>query len=839
MESLARLMRELSFLACVSTAFFLAFLGRADESVDQRLEKILGQMTLEEKLDYLGGINAMSIRPIPRLGLPEIRMSDGPLGVRQDKPSTRYPAGIALAASWNRDLAQREGVSIARDCRARGIHILLAPGVNINRLPICGRNFEYISGEDPYLASEMVVPFIRGVQSQGVTATVKHFSANNQEINRMTVNVIVPERALREIYLPAFEAAVRVAKVGAVMDAYNKVNGDYCTENNFINNLLLKGEWGFDGVLMSDWGATHSALGPARAGLDLEMPSGSWMNAKNLLPAIRRGEVTEQQIDDKVRRILRLIIRMGYLDRPQKDPSIPENDPESGKAALAIAEEGIVLLKNEKNVLPLDRAGIKRIAVLGPDAHPGVPSGWGSSYVNPYYAVSVLDGLKNHTGSGTSVDYFDVGVGNFGTSEFEHEDRPGHLAPGLRAEYFSNLAFADAPLIDRIDQRINFDWAGVDSVRGILPAQFTVRWTGMIQSNSSSLHVFRARADSGIRVYLDDKVIIDDWSEHAAHPDVTTRFLDAGRVYRLRVEYKNTGGGGAIAQFGWASLKVPEAIRDYDAAIVCVGFDNGNEGEGSDRTFGLPDGQDDLINGVADKNPKTIVVINSGGNVDMHRWLEKVPVLLHAWYPGQEGGNALAKILFGDVDPSAKLPVTFEADKNDNPAFESYPSDESSDINGENVHYDEGIFVGYRGYERLGIEPLFPFGFGLSYTRFEFSNLRIEQGDRPDLGNVQVSFQIRNIGDRAGAEVAQLYVSAVQPAVARPVKELKEFAKVFLLPGETKQTTLSLDRKSFAYFDSRTSQWRADPGGYVISIGASSRDLRLKQRIEITGANKD
>jgi beta-glucosidase len=839
MEFLARLMRELSFLACVSTAFFLAFLGRADESVDQRLEKILGQMTLEEKLDYLGGINAMSIRPIPRLGLPEIRMSDGPLGVRQDKPSTRYPAGIALAASWNRDLAQREGVSIARDCRARGIHILLAPGVNINRLPVCGRNFEYISGEDPYLASEMVVPFIRGVQSQGVTATVKHFSANNQEINRMTVNVIVPERALREIYLPAFEAAVRVAKVGAVMDAYNKVNGDYCTENNFINNLLLKGEWGFDGVLMSDWGATHSALGPARAGLDLEMPSGSWMNAKNLLPAIRRGEVTEQQIDDKVRRILRLIIRMGYLDRPQKDPSIPENDPESGKAALAIAEEGIVLLKNEKNVLPLDRAGIKRIAVLGPDAHPGVPSGWGSSYVNPYYAVSVLDGLKNHTGSGTSVDYFDVGVGNFGTSEFEHEDRPGHLAPGLRAEYFSNLAFADAPLIDRIDQRINFDWAGVDSVRGILPAQFTVRWTGMIQSNSSSLHVFRARADSGIRVYLDDKVIIDDWSEHAAHPDVTTRFLDAGRVYRLRVEYKNTGGGGAIAQFGWASLKVPEAIRDYDAAIVCVGFDNGNEGEGSDRTFGLPDGQDDLINGVADKNPKTIVVINSGGNVDMHRWLEKVPVLLHAWYPGQEGGNALAKILFGDVDPSAKLPVTFEADKNDNPAFESYPSDESSDINGENVHYDEGIFVGYRGYERLGIEPLFPFGFGLSYTRFEFSNLRIEQGDRPDLGNVQVSFQIRNIGDRAGAEVAQLYVSAVQPAVARPVKELKEFAKVFLLPGETKQTTLSLDRKSFAYFDSRTSQWRADPGGYVISIGASSRDLRLKQRIEITGANKD
>ena len=322
-----------------------------------------------------------------------------------------------------------------------------------------------------------------------------------------------------------------------------------------------------------------------------------------------------------------------------------------------------------------------------------------------------------------------------------------------------------------------------DSAHSGLPTQFTVRWTGLIQSNSSSLHVFRARADSGIRVFLDEKLIIDDWSDHAARPDVTTRFLEAGRTYRLRVEYKNSGGGGAIAQFGWASLKVPEAIRDYDAAIVCVGFDNGNEGEGFDRTFELPDGQDDLVSGVAEKNPKTIVIMNSGGNVDMHRWLEKVPALLHAWYPGQEGGNALAKILFGDVDPSGKLPVTFEANKNDNPAFESYPSDDG----GESVHYDEGIFVGYRGYDHLGIEPLFPFGFGLSYTRFEYSNLRIEPGDRTDPCNVKVSFEIRNTGDRAGAEVAQLYVAAAQPTVERPVRELKGFAKVFLLPGESKR----------------------------------------------------
>ena len=826
----AKVIHGLSILACVSINLLFGFLGRAAESEDRRVERLLAQMTLEEKLSYIGGVNAMSIRPIPRLALPEIRMSDGPLGVRQDKPSTRYPAGIALAASWDRDLAQEEGVSIARDCRARGIHVLLAPAVNIDRLPICGRNFEYISGEDPFLASQLVVPFIRGVQSQGVAATVKHFAANNQEINRRNINVIVTERALREIYLPAFEAASRIAKVAAVMDAYNKVNGDYCAENGFLNSSLLKGEWRFDGVLMSDWGATHSALGAARAGLDLEMPSGTWMNSRNLLPAIRRGEIAEEQIDDKVRRILRMIVRMGFLDRPQQDGSIPENNSESGRVALTIAEQGIVLLKNEENTLPLDRAQIKKIAVLGPDAHPGVPAGWGSSYVDPYYAVSVLDGLLNHRGPQMTVDYFDVGVGNFETSCFEHEDRPGHLVAGLRSEYFPNLTFSGTAIIDRIDQRINFDWA---AVHGGLPTQFTVRWAGFIRSNSSSNHVFRARADSGIRVFLDEKLIIDDWSDHAARPDVTTRFLEAGRIYRLRVEYKNSGGGGAVAQFGWASLKVPDAISDYDAAIVCVGFDNGNEGEGFDRAFELPDGQDDLVSDVAEKNHKTIVVINSGGNVDMHRWLGKVPALLHAWYPGQEGGNALAKILLGDVNPSGKLPVSFEANLSDNPAFESYPSD----AGGESVHYDEGIFVGYRGYEHFGINPLFPFGFGLSYTRFEYSNLQIETADRSDPYNVKVSFEIRNVGDRAGAEVAELYVAPVHPMVERPLKELKGFAKVRLLAGESKQTTLTLDRRSFAYFDSRTSQWRTDGGKYEISIGSSSRDLRIRHDFEITAVN--
>jgi beta-glucosidase len=821
--------RELSLVAAALVLITSPFSARAVDSDDLRVEKLLGQMTLEEKLEYVGGINAMSIRPIPRLGLPEIRMSDGPLGVRRDKPSARYPAGIALAATWNVDLANLEGVSMGRDCRARGIHVLLAPGANINRIPICGRNFEYLSGEDPFLASQMVVPFVRGVQSQGVVATAKHFAANNQEINRRTINVIVGERALREIYLPAFEAAVRIGKVGAVMDAYNKVNGEFCTANSYLNEQVLKEEWGFEGVLMSDWGATHSAVGAAESGLDLEMPSGSWMNANNLLPAIQNGEITVQQIDDKVRRILRMIVKMGFLNRTQLDSSIPEDDPEGGKVALAVAEEGIVLLKNAGDLLPLDRERIRKIAVLGPDSHPGVPAGWGSSFVNPFYAVSVLDGLANNKGAQTRLDYFDAGVGNFGTSKFEYEDRPGHFADGLQAEYFPNLTLSGTPAIERVDQRINFDWAASENDRRGLPLQFTVRWTGVVKSESSSLHVFRTRADSGIRVFLDDKLILNDWADHAARPDVATQYLQAGQTYRLRVEYKNSGGGGAIAQFGWASLTVPNALRSYDAAIVCVGFDNGTEGEGFDRTFSLPDGQDDLINGVAEKVPKTIVVINSGGNVDMHRWLSNVPAILHAWYPGQEGGNALAKILFGEVNPSGKLPVSFEANETDNPAFKSYPSDAS----GKNVHYDEGIFVGYRAYDRRGIQPLFPFGYGLSYTQFEYSDLRVDPIDRVDPCNLNVSFDLRNIGKTAGAEIAELYVGENSPKVERPIRELKGFRKSRLQPGQSTRITIPLNRRSFSYFDPALRRWVVDSGEYEISVGASSRDLRLKQNVEL------
>jgi beta-glucosidase len=821
-----RNVRTLAVLAAVALSGIRVL---SADSIDDRVNDLLGRMTLEEKLEYIGGVHAMSIRPIPRLGLPEIRMSDGPVGVRQDLPSTRYPAGIALAATWNPLIAEREGTSMGRDCRARGIHILLAPGLNINRVPVCGRNFEYLSGEDPYLASQMVVPFVRGVQSQGVVATVKHFAANNQEFNRMEISAVVGERALREIYLPAFEAAVKEGKAGAVMDAYNRVNGSFCTANRFLNLQVLKTEWGFSGVLVSDWGATHDTLAAATGGLDLEMPSGEYFNPAALSALLKRHQISESQIDDKVRRILQLIVGNGFLDRPQLDSAIPENDPTSAATALAVAQEGIVLLKNEGKLLPLDRKNVRRVAVFGPDARPGVPTGWGSSFVRPINSVSLVEGLRTLFGSDVKVDYFDTGVGSFESAQFLHSTDHGNLKPGLKTEFFDNPTLAGWPILTRVDSHIDFDWASGIPIPQLSSDRFSVRWTGMIRATDSGPHAFRARSDDGIRVFLNGELIIDDWQDHSPRTVTAIRPLEAGKTYSLRVDYHNHGGGAAVAQFAWASFAVPDAIRDYDAAIIGAGFDDGTEGEGADRSFALPNLQDALIRNVAEKNPRTAVILFSGGNVDMSSWLDGVPVLLQAWYPGQEGGRALATVLAGDINPSGKLPVTFEKAFADNPAAANYPSRDG----GKTVNYAEGIFVGYRGYDHSGIEPRFPFGFGLSYTEFEYSGMQISSPAASIGQPIQVKCQVKNIGDRPGAESAQLYVHPIEPAVERPLRELKGFTKVWLNPGEKKEVSFVVEQNAFQYFDSTTHQFKTGTGRYQLEVGASSRDIRLTQPFEL------
>ncbi|MBN1900936.1 glycoside hydrolase family 3 C-terminal domain-containing protein [Candidatus Sumerlaeota bacterium] len=804
--------------------------------MEKKVEEILGQMTLEEKLDYIGGHEGFYIRAIERLNLPAICMADGPMGMRNYGPSTTYPAGIGLAATWNLELAEAFGKAAARDGRARGVHIWLAPGLNIYRLPTCGRNFEYF-GEDPYLASRMAVGVVKAAQSGGTLATIKHYACNNQEDGRTIVSTEIDDRTLREIYLPAFQAAIIEGDAACVMNAYNLVNGYWCTENDYLNNKILKEEWDFDGILMSDWGATHHALEAAKYGLDLEMPSGEFMNRKNLMLAIEKGELDEDVIDDKVRRIIRIILRHGFCDRPQKIDSIPLDDPENAKVALQMAREGIVLLKNEKNTLPLDAVKIKTIAVIGPNAHPAVPGGGGSSRVEPFHAVSALDGIKARLGENVEVMY-EPGIevpdvpAMAEESKFEHTTPEGVVKDGLWAEYFKNKGLKGKPARKDSVSKINFNW-GEGGPEGVGVDEFSIRFTGRIKPEKDGLYLFSTRSDDGIRVFLDGERILNDWSNHAERIQSVVRELKANRTYDIKIEYYEDKGL-AVAQFGW---KYQEVGRDSkavalagkaDVAVVCVGFRPSEESEGSDRSFALLPGHAELIVSVSQVNPRTIVVLNSGGGVAWDGWLEGVPALLHAWYPGQEGGTAIAEILFGDVNPSGKIPASFEKRIEDNPSFPFYYS-----VEDKTVHYKEGIFVGYRGYDSKGIEPQFCFGHGLSYTAFEYSNMEITPGSVSRGDSVEVTCQVKNTGSREGAEVVQAYVGDVESRHPRPPKELKGFQKVFLKAGEAKRVKITLGPEAFSYFDPDRKAWVVETGRFDVLIGASSRDIRLKGSLDL------
>ncbi|MGD1105891.1 MAG: glycoside hydrolase family 3 C-terminal domain-containing protein [Terracidiphilus sp.] len=673
-------------------------------AIEAQAQAMVSKLTLEQKIELLGGIKEMFTRPMPSIGLPQFKMSDASLGVRTWGPTTAYAGGVALAASWDPELARKIGESLGRDARARNVNFLLGPGVNIARSPLCGRNFEYLS-EDPFLNASLVVPFIEGVQSQGVVATVKHFALNDQEFNRHNASSDVDERTMREIYLPAFEAAVTKAHVDAVMDSYNQVNGVHSTQNDFLNLKLLKGEWGFQGVLMSDWDATYDGVAAVNNGLDLEMPSPKFMNAKNLVPAVQSGQVKESTIDEHLLRIFRTELRYGFTDRPQFDPADSTYSVADRAVVLQGALESITLLKNQGNLLPLDPAKIKNIAIIGPDAYPAVTGGGGSSEAHAFEPVSILTGIANLLGPGAHVFY--------------------------------SAGMPDSP---------------------------------------------------------DEK----------------------------------------------------KAIADADVVVVAVGFDAKTEHEGADRTFTLPPGQDALIEAAAAANPRTIVTITAGGGVDTSRWLDKVPVLLHTWYPGQEGGTAVAQILFGRHDPEGKLPVSFDRSWDENPSSKWYygdPKDNTTlhtigedgkplDYTIEHIKYGDKLMVGYRYWTTTGKHPLFPFGFGLSYTTFTFSKLDVPAGAASGSA-VAVSFDVTNSGSVAGAEVAELYVSDPSAQVDRPERELKGFAKVRLDPGETRHVTISLDARAFSYWDEPAHRWIIDPGKFIIRVGDSSENTPLHADIDL------
>jgi beta-glucosidase len=805
--------------------------------VEERVEDLLSRMTLEEKIEQLSGLG-FETKENKRLGIPVLKMADGPVGVRHGQ-ATAFPAAVGMAATWNTQLVEKIGAAIAKEAKSKGLNYLLGPCVNIHRYPLGGRNFESY-GEDPFLASRLAVAFVKGVQGQKVLASIKHFACNNQEWERSKLDVTLSERALREIYLPAFKAAVQEADVWTVMAAYNKIHSDYCSENKHLLVDILKGEWGCRGVVVSDWGATHSTVKAANAGLDLEMPYGKFFNEK-VLGAVKKGEVSEAVIDDKIRRLLRVRFKAGLFERqPLVDETVVHRE-EHKQLALEAAKQSIVLLKNKKNVLPLDRHKIKSLAVLGPNATDARTGGGGSSKVIPFYAVSPLEGLKKAIGNDIEIKYA-LGIAIRGDI---HPLSPGYMEPvntstgknGLWAEYFPNTKLEGKPVLTRLDKQVNFNW-GYDAPHPALHRPddrntFSIRWTGELLPPKTGKYNLNVIHNDGLRLYVDEQLLIDNWKKNRIVYKTASIGLKAGQAYSLRIEYYFDGGI-SVVKFGW---KLPdhdylaeavELAKNSDAAVIFAGLHNRFESESFDRRrLELPN-QDVLINAVTEANPTTIVVLNTGSPVSMNPWLDKVAAVVQAWYPGQEGGNAIADVLVGNTNPSGKLPFSFIKNNDDSPVFKDY-KDKSM-----NSPYAEGIFVGYRYLDKQGIEALFPFGHGLSYTSFEYGNLIVNPPGivvgEADF-SVTVNVDVRNTGKRKGAEVVQVYVKDVECSVERPLKELKGFTKVVLEPGEEKTVTIKLDRDAFTFYDPDRRQWVVVPGEFEMMVGRSSKDIRLKDRL--------
>jgi len=833
-----------------------------------RVEKLLSSMTLAEKITMIGG-TGFGTQPIPRLGIPAFKMSDGPSGVRSPGPSTAFAAGVALAATWDPALAQEVGTQIGRDARARGTRFMLGPGANIYRAPMNGRNFEYL-GEDPFLASRIVVGYITGMQSQGVSATIKHYVGNDSEFARHTSDSTIDERTLREIYLPSFEAAVREAHTGSIMSSYNLLNGDHATQNAHIIQIM-KGDWGFHGVYMSDWSATYDGVAAANAGLDLEMPDARFMNRATLEPALSSGKVSEAVITDKVRRILTTADRMGWLDSEAIDPSLSRYSETGKVAARKGALESAVLLKNAGNLLPLDLKKVHNIAVIGPNAYPGVTTGGGSGHVFAFAPSSLLQGLGDKLGTNATVTYArglqSLRIQSVLTA-FTTTKEGGKW--GAQVESFPDNTFSGTPLSTRTEIQFATGVAGfggdpdlltADSlppdrmqvlrgtVQGAPPPRTFDRWTSWYTAPSAGEYTIFVQDTGAYRLKVDDEVVIDSVRIPAAVVRQTARTLTAG-AHKLVLEqtgFPELGRTflrvGVVKQGTFVDPEAKKLAARADAVVVAVGFDSDIETEGNDREFSLPPGQAELIREIGAANPNTIVVINSGGAVDVTPWMDCAKSVIAAWYPGQEGGAALADVLTGDADATGRLPISWDRTLAENPSFPNYYYNDSA--HPDRVVYREGVFVGYRGYQRSKVKPIFPFGFGLSYTTFQYANFKVEPVSAPGAtaggtpvpaGHVPlytVSFEVTNTGHRSGTEVAEIYVGARSARVPRPVRELKGFARVDLTPGQTKRVTLTLDARSFTYFDVGASQWRADAGEYRVELGRSSEDIQAVQSLKL------
>lgn len=658
------------------------------------IKKIISQMTLEEKASLCSGLDFWNTKGIERLGIPSIMVTDGPHGLRKQAegadhlgiynsiPATCFPSAVGLASTWNKELIKQVGVALGEECQAENVGVLLGPGANIKRSPLCGRNFEYFS-EDPYLSSQMAANHVKGVQSQGVGTSLKHFAANNQEHRRMSVDAIVDERTLREIYLASFEDVIKEAQPWTVMSAYNKVNGEYASENNYLLNDILKDEWGFEGFVVSDWGAVNERVASLANGLELEMPSSFGIGEKKIVDAVNCDKLSVEKLDQAAERLLYIIFK-AYDN--QLENAVYSKDAHH-QLAREVASESMVMLQNEASILPLKKEGT--VAVIGGFAKQPRFQGGGSSHINPTNLESILEEIETVSGEKT------------------------------------NILFAQ----------------GYD----------------------------------------------------IASDDVNESMVNEAK-------------------------KIAERA---DTAVLFVGLPDRYESEGFDRKhLKMPENHVQLIEAIAEVQSNIVVVLSNGAPIEMP-WIGKVKGILEGYLGGQALGGAIADILFGDANPSGKLAETFPKVLSDNPSYLNFPGE------GDKVEYKEGVFVGYRYYDAKNIEPLFPFGFGLSYTNFEYSNLSINKKEITDTDTVSISMNVKNTGSRAGKEIVQLYIKDVESSMTRPEKELKGFEKVELQPGEEKTVSFTLNKRSFAYYNVELKDWHVETGEFEILVGKSSKEIVL------------
>ena len=808
------------------------------------IDKLIEDLTLEEKIILLSGFNSWYTNKIDRLDIPSIKMSDGPNGVRGDsnsgKSSACFPCAISIGSTWDMDLINELGIALGEEAKIKDVDVLLGPTINIHRHPLGGRHFESFS-EDPFLSGKIATEYVKGVQSQNVAACLKHFIGNDTEFERHLVSSNIDERSLREIYLLPFEMGVKDGNAQVVMSAYNKLNNIYCSSHKELLIDILKDEWGFDGYVVSDWGAALEVEENATGGLDLEMPGPARNWGENLLALVKEGKVKESLINDKVRRILNVAKFSKRFENPGIKPEESHDTQPRRDLLRKSAADGMVLLKNN-DLLPL-KSDLKKLAIIGPNAKEAQIIGGGSASLKPHYQIHPLAAFQDRLGDNIKISY----AKGCHTHKFLPKidenlmEKELNSDEGFLVEYFQGSEF-DKNLLAKEYLKGSKFWVfegfAKDVISQLERPDISVRFSCNYTPDISGQHEFEIFGIGQSRLFINGEELIDNWTETSPGEAFFSFSSDSrkgsvefkeGETYLIEVKYKFEGNFPAI----YIGCQPPDKVNLFDEAInaanesdqvvLIVGTNSDWETEGNDRSdFNLPANQNHLIEEVLKANPNTIVVLNTGSPVKMP-WVDKADAIIQTWFAGQEFGNALVDLMTGAINPSGKLPTSFPINLEDTPAYKCYPGKDLQ------MEYEEKLLVGYKWYDKQNIKTLFPFGYGLSYTKFTYSNLKIQQ----DKDDILCTFNVQNSGNCSGAETAQCYVAYKGATEEEPLKTLQGFDKTFLAPDEDSQIQISLNRRNFSYWNTDKKEWEVKPGSYEIMIGSSAEDIHLQSEINL------